>query len=73
MAFAEKALLDILYLKGMSVSFEYLDEMRLQNSEKINIDTLGKYAARFGKPGMVRAAAIITKYISGQAGGSAVV
>ena len=66
MASAEKALLDLFYLRGMNVSFEYLDGMRLQNIEKINIDTLEKYAIRFDKPGMTRAAGVVKKYISAQ-------
>ena len=42
MASIEKAILDLFYLKRMDVSFEYLDEMRLQNIEKINLDAWKK-------------------------------
>lgn len=60
----EKALLDFFYLKGVKISYEYLDEMRLQNTEKINASKLSKLAAKFKKPGIARAAGIIAKYIN---------
>lgn len=59
----EKALLDLIYLKGINISTEYLEGLRLQHLEQINLDTLFEYARKFKKPGMLRAARIIKKYI----------
>lgn len=62
-ASVEKALLDYFYLKGVRVSADYLEEMRLQNIEKINPDKLQAYAEKFNKPGILRAAVMVKKYI----------
>ena len=59
----EKALLDFFYLKRVRISFEYLNELRLQNFGKINLNKLLAHARRFEKPGIFHAAEIITKYI----------
>lgn len=64
MALPEKALLDLIYLNGLNIQQEYLEELRLQNVEKINIDRLFEYAEKFQGPGMQRAAKVIKKYIS---------
>lgn len=66
-ATAEKALLDLIYLNGIKISTEYLEGLRLQNIEQINLDTLFEYAEKFKKPGMLRAAKIIKKYIQSYA------
>lgn len=63
-AYPEKALLDYFYLKGVKISFEYLQEMRFQNLEQIKIDKLMKYARRFEKPMMVRIAGMLKKHIA---------
>ena len=62
----EKALLDLIYFKGRKISPEYIEELRLQNEEKINLDKLFDYAKRFKKPKMMRAARIISDYIRSQ-------
>lgn len=59
----EKALLDIAYIKGIKMTPGYLDELRLQNTGKIDLKKLLLYGRRFGKPGMRRAARNIKKYI----------
>lgn len=59
----EKALLDLIYLKVKNVSPEYIQELRLQNIEKIRMNKLLEFAARFNKPKMLRAAKIIRDYI----------
>ncbi len=59
----EKALLDLIYLKHIKVTFACLEELRLQNVEKINIDTLFEYAGRFQKPKILRSSEIIKEYI----------
>lgn len=63
MALPEKALLDLIYLNGLNIQQEYLEELRLQNVEKINIDRLFEYAEKFRSPGMLRVAKMIKKYI----------
>lgn len=62
-ASAEKALLDFFYLKGMSISLGYLEELRLQNVEKIDIDKLFECAKKFKKPGILYVAEVLKKYI----------
>lgn len=62
----EKALLDLFYLRPVEASEDYLQEMRLENTEKINLTRLIEYAKRFGKPKMVRTAEVITRYVHSQ-------
>jgi len=62
-AFPEKALLDLIYLKKTGVSLAYLEELRLQNTEKINLDKLSEFARRFKKPRVLAAAKLIREYI----------
>lgn len=62
----EKALLDLIYLKNIRVSPGYLEELRLQNIDEINLKKLTAYARRFGKPGIKRAAKIIKKFIESE-------
>ena len=62
-ASAEKALLDFFYFRKVDPSTEYLDELRLQNMNDINVDKLIEYAKRFKKPGMRRVAEVLKKYI----------
>ncbi len=63
-ALPEKALLDLCYLNGMNISQDYIEGLRLQNIEKINIDKLFEFARRFKKPGMMKVAKEIQKYIT---------
>lgn len=62
-ATAEKALLDLIYLKVKNISPEYIEELRLQNIKKIKMKRLREFAAKFNKPKMLRAAKIICDYI----------
>ena len=59
----EKALLDLFYLRSMEVSGACLQELRLENTEKIHLGRLAEYAKRFGKPKILRAAMVITDYV----------
>jgi len=63
LASPEKALLDFFYLRGLCISLESLKELRLQNVEKIDIERLFKYAVKFKKPGVMKAAEILKKYV----------
>lgn len=59
----EKALLDLIYFHGLKISTDYLQGLRLQNIEQINLDVLFEYAKKFKKPGMLVAAEVIRKYV----------
>lgn len=48
----EKALLDLVYLTPGGAEMSFLTELRLQNTERIDIDTLRGFAGRFGGPKM---------------------
>ena len=63
MATPEKALLDFFYLKHITVSMDYLREMRLQNVESINIKTLWEGARRFKKKNLMRTVQFIGEYV----------
>lgn len=62
-AFPEKALLDLVYFQGMNISLKYLQGLRLQHVDKLNSEILFNFADRFKSAGMLRAAAVINKYI----------
>ena len=53
-AVPEKALLDLLYLTPGSESTPFLRELRLQQIEKISIETMRSMAARLGAPRLTR-------------------
>lgn len=52
----EKALLDLLYLEPDADTEEYLNELRLQHLETLDLDELNRMARQSGKPKLVRAA-----------------
>lgn len=58
----EKALLDMLYLRKELITEDYIAELRLQNTKKINPRVLHAYAEQFNKPGIFRAVKLIDKY-----------
>ena len=60
----EKALLDLIYLNKIKVSYEYLTELRLQNLEKINLKKLIDFARRFEKGDILSSAKLMREYIS---------
>lgn len=62
-AFPEKALLDLVYFHGIDISLDYLEGLRLQNVNKLNLGILLKFAGRFKSLGMMKATSIIKKYI----------
>lgn len=62
----EKALLDFFYLKKIKPSQSYLKELRLQNLEDINPETLMSYAKKFNKPGILRTAKLLKKFIENE-------
>lgn len=56
----EKALLDLIYFRPGGDSRAYIESLRLQNLEILNIGRLHRLAERAGKPKLQRAAEIIT-------------
>lgn len=61
-AYAEKALLDYFYFRSEKICQRYLDEMRLQNTENLDLEKLKKFAEQFKSPKMIRVANELTKY-----------
>jgi len=59
----EKALLDLIYLRGMNISRAWLRELRLQNTEKLDPRAVSACARRFKSPGMLKASEQINEYI----------
>lgn len=66
----EKALLDLVYLTPGADSPDYLRELRLQNVDAMNPQTLRKLAGRSGRPKLVRAARIVRPLLSVEEGES---
>ena len=62
-ASCEKAVLDYFYIKKPDISLDYLEELRLQNVNKINIKKLFEYARRFNRQKTLIAAQLIKEYI----------
>ena len=62
-ALPEKALLDLVYLQPDGDSPSYLRELRLQNLDQLNMDTLHTLAKCFGTPKMGRALENITSLV----------
>lgn len=60
----EKALLDFFYFSQAEISLEYLEELRLQNVEKINLQRLSEYAQRFKKPKLIRVTQTVIQYVN---------
>ncbi|PJA61909.1 MAG: hypothetical protein CO162_03805 [bacterium (Candidatus Ratteibacteria) CG_4_9_14_3_um_filter_41_21] len=59
----EKGLLDLFYINKIDVSLNYLEELRLQNVEKVNLGRLSEYARRFNKRKISHAVEIIKEYV----------
>ena len=62
MAFPEKAILDLFYIRKPKVSSDYLEEMRFQNLSQLRLKKLLEYAARFKKKGILRDAKLMEQY-----------
>jgi predicted transcriptional regulator of viral defense system len=52
----EKALLDLVYLESGGDSLDYLAELRLENLNRLNLQSLERLARRINKPKLMRAA-----------------
>lgn len=67
-ASAEKALLDLVHLTPGADSTDYLRELRLQNLEALNTQTLNDLAGRSGRPKLMRAVNIMESILSEEEG-----
>ena len=57
----EKALLDLIYLQPGGDSPDYLNELRLQNLDRLDLNDLARQAARTEHPKLERAAAYVAE------------
>jgi predicted transcriptional regulator of viral defense system len=57
----EKALLDLAYLHAGADSPDYLRELRLQNTERLNLAELQRFAALLGSPKLRRVAKLVVE------------
>jgi hypothetical protein len=64
----EKALLDLFYLDGVKISEAYLEELRLQNFETLDLDRLAAFARRAERPGLTKAAEKLSAFVKVRAG-----
>ena len=60
----EKALLDLIYLQPRGDKQAYLESLRLQNVERLELDTLHEMAAALDKPKLYRAVEALEAVIS---------
>jgi len=63
LATPEKALLDLIYLTPDSDNLDYIEELRLQNHERLDTALLMHYSKRFKKPKIERAAILFIQSI----------
>ncbi len=57
----EKALLDLIYLRPQGDSKAYIESLRLQNLEILDMDRLHRFAEKSNKPKLQRAATVIER------------
>ncbi len=66
-AYPEKALLDLIYLRPRGGSPDFIESLRLQNLDQINLDRLRRFAGQFDKPKLHRAIDILVQLIEAEA------
>jgi predicted transcriptional regulator of viral defense system len=66
-ALPEKALLDLIYLRPQGDSTAYIESLRLQNLEILDLERLHRLAERAGKPKLNRAARVIERIVQREA------
>ncbi|MCP4418061.1 MAG: hypothetical protein GY805_15670 [Chloroflexi bacterium] len=64
----EKALLDLIHFRPQGDSADYIESLRLQNLEILDLEWLHRYAERAGKPKLARAANVIETIAQREAG-----
>ena len=63
----EKALLDLIHFRPQGDSAVYIESLRLQNLEILDIERLRRFAQRAGKPKLHRAASLIEAIVQREA------
>jgi predicted transcriptional regulator of viral defense system len=63
LASPEKALLDLIHLQPGADSLAYLQELRLQNAERLDVNAMARQADRAGSPKLRRAATLVSEMI----------
>lgn len=59
----EKAVLDTFYFTSAKINASFIEEMRFQNTEVLNIDKFMEYAKKFKSPKIMRAAKLFVEYL----------
>ena len=62
-ALPEKALLDLFYFKKGAITGAYIKELRLQNTEIIELKRLDAFAKKFKKTKIIKAAKLLAKQV----------
>lgn len=62
----EKALLDLVYLTPRADRRDYLEGLRLQNTDRLDIDELDRLASRFERPKLYRATETLKRLAAGE-------
>jgi len=62
-AIPEKAILDLIYLQPGGEKPEFIEELRLQNLEQLDIQELWKQSSFFNKPKMQKAVKVIEMFV----------
>jgi len=65
-AFAEKAILDMFYLYSVNINKDWLDELRLQNFENLDLNKLMSFAEKFKSLSIKKSAKLLIEYIKAQ-------
>jgi len=66
-AYPEKALLDLIYFRKRGASLDFIQALRLQNLEQLDLDRLRQFTRLFNKPKLDRAATIIAQLVEAEA------
>ncbi|MBM4387651.1 MAG: hypothetical protein FJ088_07920 [Deltaproteobacteria bacterium] len=64
----EKAVLDLFYFTKGELTLDYMEEMRFQNTEILNMDKMIGYAAKFGQPRISKAAELFSHFAGRERG-----
>ncbi len=66
-AYPEKALLDLIYLRKNGDAPDYIHSLRLQNLDQLDLNRLEQFVDRFNKPKLHRARVVIQELVEAEA------
>lgn len=66
-AYPEKALLDFIYLRKSGDSADFIQSLRLQNLDQLDLDRLWQFTHRFNRPKLYRAVTIVVQLVETEA------